>query len=247
MSAWNSQRFLRAGRQSGVHDAILKSAVAVATQTLTVNSPGPPILTLGHLGHYTGLGVKYLRGLVARDGEDSYREFTIRKRPIQGQPPRFRFIAVPEPKLMVLQRWIATEILKHAPCHVASVAFAPDGNRIVAGSWDNKVRMWDAKTGEFIAELKGHTARVSCVAVTPDGTRVVSGSDDNTVRIWDIENAVEVKQLKGHVDDATILNAITSVAVSQDGFLIVAGSRDGTAMVWNAVTNEQVALKGQIE
>ena len=33
----------------------------------------------------------------------------------------------------------------------------PDGARIVTGSDDNTARIWDAKTGGELAQLKGHT------------------------------------------------------------------------------------------
>ncbi len=139
--AWNSQRFFRAGELAGIEAEILKNAVAVAEHTLGVRSPGPPILTLGHLGHLTGLNVKYLRSLVARDGDDPYRQFTIRKRPIPGQPPRFRFIAVPEPQLMGLQRWILSEIIEQAPCHPASVAYVR-GSRLFKAASQHLRAQW---------------------------------------------------------------------------------------------------------
>ena len=41
---------------------------------------------------------------------------------------------------------------------VTSVAFSPDGKRIVSGSWDKTVKVWDAATGTEIFSLKGHTA-----------------------------------------------------------------------------------------
>ena len=66
------------------------------------------------------------------------------------------------------------------------VAFSPDGSRVVSGSEDNTVRIWNVATGESEAELKGHSGRVSSVVFSPDGSHVVSGSEDNTVRIWTI-------------------------------------------------------------
>lgn len=70
---------------------------------------------------------------------------------------------------------------------VSSVSYSPDGTRIVSGSRDNTVRIWDAKTGQPIGEpLQGHQADVDSVSFSPDGTRIVSGSLDNTVRIWEV-------------------------------------------------------------
>jgi hypothetical protein len=67
---------------------------------------------------------------------------------------------------------------------VQSVAFSPDGTRIVSGGTDGTVRLW-ALDGKPAAEpFKGHTARVLSVAFSPDGTHIVSGGEDETVRLW---------------------------------------------------------------
>ena len=67
---------------------------------------------------------------------------------------------------------------------VRSVSFSGDGSRIVSGSYDNTVRVWDAVSGECVlGPLEGHTDGVKSVSFSGDGSRIVSGSYDNTVRV----------------------------------------------------------------
>jgi len=61
---------------------------------------------------------------------------------------------------------------------VKSVAFSPDGTRIVSGSFDRSVRVWDALTGVELTSLNGHTSGINSVAFSLDGIRIVSGSFD---------------------------------------------------------------------
>src|SRR5882724_7921419 len=83
---------------------------------------------------------------------------------------------------------------------VSSVAFSPDGSKIVSGSWDKTIRIWDASTGvEMLPPLQGHDGCISSVAFSPDGSKIVSGSDDKTIRIWDVSTGVEMlPPLQGH-------------------------------------------------
>jgi len=85
---------------------------------------------------------------------------------------------------------------------VESVAFLPDGKRIVSGSHDRTVRVWNATTGETEAgPFTGHTDIVLSVAFSPDGQRIVSGSNDQTIRLWNVTS--------GH-GSIHMLNATTS-------------------------------------
>jgi len=122
---------------------------------------------------------------------------------------------------------------------VASVAVSPDGRRIVSGSRDETVRIWDVVSGEELACLRGHESGVWSVAVSPDGRRIVSGSADRTVRVWDANSGEELACLRGHE------YAVWSVAISPDGRRIVSGSMDGTVRVWAADSGEELAcLRG---
>jgi WD40 repeat protein len=122
---------------------------------------------------------------------------------------------------------------------VNSVAFSSDGLRIVSGSSDNTVRIWDAISGTMQNTLEGHTCPVHSVAFSSDGLRIVSGSGDNTVRIWDAISGTIQNTLEGHA------SSVTSVAFSSDGLRIVSSSGDNTVRIWDAISGTiQHTLEG---
>ena len=81
---------------------------------------------------------------------------------------------------------------------VWAAAFSPDGARIVSGSCDRTVRVWDAASGAELLVLRGHEGAVNAAAFSPDGARIVSGSADKTVRVWDAASGAEQLVLRGH-------------------------------------------------
>lgn len=59
---------------------------------------------------------------------------------------------------------------------ITTVAFLPNGFRVVSGSYDGTIRVWDLETGTMVAGLFERHAWSLTAAVSPDETRVVSCS-----------------------------------------------------------------------
>jgi WD40 repeat protein len=119
------------------------------------------------------------------------------------------------------QGWqTGTTVLEGHTGSVSSVAVSSSGSRIVSGSHDHTVRIWDAISGAPQHNLEGHRNLVRSVTFSSDGLRVVSGSDDRNVRIWDATTGVVLHTLEGHTD------GVLSVDISSNGLRIVSGSFD---------------------
>ncbi len=57
---------------------------------------------------------------------------------------------------------------------VNALAFSPDGERVVTGTYDGTARLWSGESGAALGQPMRHESRVLAVAFSPDGQAVVT-------------------------------------------------------------------------
>ncbi|CBY18769.1 unnamed protein product [Oikopleura dioica] len=122
------------------------------------------------------------------------------------------------------------ELVGHDDHVVTCLQF--DGQRIVSGSDDSTLKVWNAKTGHCQSTLIGHTGGVWCLEMKDDW--IVSGSTDRTLRVWSAETGKCIETLYGHC------STVRCMALS--GNQVVSGSRDNTLRVWDLTTLKCTAV-----
>ena len=101
---------------------------------------------------------------------------------------------------------------------VTSVVFSVDGNKVISGSKDKTIRIWEAQTGKAAGEpLRGHFSAVLALTVSADGKWVASGSRDGTLRIWDMATVSEVRVLNDYYSE------LSSIAFTPDSKSLISG------------------------
>lgn len=144
---------------------------------------------------------------------------------------------------IIRKTWMQDEV---TPRHVAFRAHQRhvvtclqfDADKILTGSDDSNINVYDTKTGALRAKLEGHEGGVW--ALQYEGNVLVSGSTDRTVRVWDIEKGKCTQVFQGHTSTVRCLQILMPTPVegkSRDQMmpkqpLIITGSRDSNLRVW---------------
>jgi len=146
---------------------------------------------------------------------------------------------------MIRQSWTSGKV---KPGHVAFAAHPRhvitclqfDEDKIITGSDDTLIHVYDTKTGKLRTKLEGHEGGVW--ALQYEGNTLVSGSTDRSVRVWDIQKGICTQTFFGHTSTVRCLQILmpTDTGKVQNGVpvmmppkpLIITGSRDSQLRVW---------------
>jgi WD40 repeat protein len=125
---------------------------------------------------------------------------------------------------------------------ILDVKYSPDGQHLVTGSSDPKVRVWNASDGTLKKELIGHTKAVNAAAFSADGKYVITGSDDRTAIIWNTTTWTI----------ATVLSTtwtqplLSAVAYAPDGLWVATGHKDGSMRLWQLASRPDGGIRATL-
>ncbi|KAJ3160575.1 SCF ubiquitin ligase complex subunit cdc4 [Geranomyces michiganensis] len=112
-------------------------------------------------------------------------------------------------------------------------AIAGYGNRLVSGSYDSTVRIWNIDTGTVVFICRGHREKVYSVGYSHELRRAVSGSMDASVKIWCTNTGTLLFDLTGHTSLVGLLELSPQYLVS--------AAADTTLRVWSPTTGHCLA------
>ena len=119
------------------------------------------------------------------------------------------------------------------------VDFSDDSNLLVTTTAGPMARVWNARTGEHIADLTGHAAEIVRVAVSPGSKRIVTSSKDGVALVWDAHTDTKIAGF-------TSPQSIRSILFSADGTHIVSvDSRSRTDLFAAGTWKAMGGLAGQ--
>lgn len=135
----------------------------------------------------------------------------------------------------------------HAESAVNALSFSSDGSRLVAGSQDGGLNVWNTTTRQQIMTVQerpspsGQTffnvigSFLNAVTLSDNGERVAFALRDGTVRVMNVDLKTEISVLMPQKD------LVVSLAFSPDSRLIIAGGAGG-ARVWDVQTGRLLAV-----
>jgi WD40 repeat protein len=121
------------------------------------------------------------------------------------------------------------------------VVFSHDSTWLASASEDGIVKVWDARSGEYVSTLRDYNNSVVVLTFSYSKLQLASASRGQIVKVWDASSGERVSTLRGHS------TSVTSVAFSYDSNRLASASWGGSVKVWNASSGKCLLTFGHYE
>ncbi|UTA69730.1 WD40 repeat domain-containing protein [Emticicia sp. 21SJ11W-3] len=140
-------------------------------------------------------------------------------------------------KIFDLKTYELKRVIEAHSNSVFTVRYAPDFTKLISGSRDARLKVWNVETGyKLEEEVAAHTFAINHLAFSPDGLQFVTGSMDKSVKVWDTGSLrlLKVIDRARHAGHGTSVNKVLWTNYKNQ---IVSGSDDRTISVWELDTD----------
>ena len=131
---------------------------------------------------------------------------------------------------------IANQILQGHDDSIWSIAFNADGTKIVTGSSDRTVKVWDSDTGQCLKTLFGHNRPVLSVAFSADGNTIASCGGHSIIKLWNVET--------GECFQTIQERAYYTIKFNSNGFNFSYGHTSGIVKLWDMNNGQCIRTLG---
>ncbi len=114
---------------------------------------------------------------------------------------------------------------------VSALRFLGDQQRLLSGSFDDSVRLWDLETGDDIVFPPMHSAYIRNVDVSQDGLRAVSASQDGVIHVWDISDLENIQVIQ-----TLNVPSVDQVLMTPDGASVITEDFSAGISRWDVAT-----------
>ena len=118
--------------------------------------------------------------------------------------------------------WIRVRELVGCCC-----GFSHDNTRIITGSRDGAIRIYDDSSSEPIALMKGHTNVVMYLCMSKGDLFATHAAEENRVVLWSISNLRQIRQIDTSGSD------LSGMALSSDASLLATYSDPAQIQLWD--------------
>ncbi|OAX37489.1 WD40 repeat-like protein [Rhizopogon vinicolor AM-OR11-026] len=113
---------------------------------------------------------------------------------------------------------------------VWSLAWTSDQKKLISGSGDGFIRIFNTTTWQQTAVLEGHKGGISSISLFQSDRLLTSASWDRTARLWNLDTNLQIGPPLQHKAN------LNRAAISTDGKLLVTGCDDAIVYVWGIHT-----------
>ncbi|CAH6723075.1 periodic tryptophan protein 2 [[Candida] jaroonii] len=138
---------------------------------------------------------------------------------------------------LLVYEWQSESYILRQQGHFDSInhiCYSPDGSRIVTGSDDGKIKVWDNRSGFCLMTFDQHKSSITGLQYSKRGQVLFSSSLDGTVRAFDL-----IRYRNFRTFTATERIQFNCLAVDPSGEIVCAGSQDKfDIFVWSVQTGQ---------